>query len=133
MMHAACGGEDDGASRGKGEAHETLASDLEIGQAVGRNLHDAACTGERGGDIEVAVHIEGQALRSSQTLVERAHRSIGIDLVNAVVGTGHEKVSMRTERQVIGGNAGLERGKDKDLLVARDLEDGTVPVTDVET
>src|SRR6266567_6677602 len=53
MMHAACGGEDDGAARSEGEAHETLASNLEIGQAIGRNLHDSARTGERGGYIEV--------------------------------------------------------------------------------
>src|SRR5450755_1391155 len=34
---------------------------------------------------------------------------------------------------MIGGNAEFERGKNKDLLVASDLEDGAVAVADVET
>ncbi len=45
-------------------------------------------------------------------------RSVGIDFVDAVVGTGDEQIAVRAERQVIGGDAGFERGEDEDLLVA---------------
>ena len=41
-MHAARGGQNNGASRCECQAYQTLAGDFEIGQAVGRNLHDPA-------------------------------------------------------------------------------------------
>src|SRR5260370_4162540 len=108
LLGGAAGGEDDGASGGEGEADQALACDFEIRQAVGRDLHDATGAGERGGDVEIAVHVEGEALRPSQAFVESRHSSAGIDLENAVIGTGDEQVSVRTERQVIGGNAEFE-------------------------
>src|SRR4029077_11314397 len=109
------GGENDGASGSKGETDQTLACDFKIGQSVGRNLHDAARAGERRRDVEIAVYVESQSLRPSQTLVESAHRSVGIDFVYAVGRPGHKQIALRTECQVIGGNAELERGKNKDL------------------
>ena len=131
-MDRARSGQDDGAAGGEGEADQTLPGDFEVGESVGGDLHDSAGAGERGGDIEIAVDIEGNALRPSKTFVESAYRSSGIDLVNAIVGTGYEEISLRTECQVVGGNAELERGKDKDLLIARDFEDGAVAVADVK-
>src|SRR5580704_12402084 len=127
------GGENDGASGSKRETDQTLARDFKIGQSVGRNLHDAARAGERRRDVEIALHVESQSLRPSQTLVESAHRSVGIDFVNAVGGPGDKQIALRTESQVVGGNAELEGGENKDLLVARDLEDGAVAVANVET
>src|SRR5580693_3369174 len=130
MMHGTAagyrfrGGENYGASGCEGEAYQTLAGDFEIGQTVGCDLDDAARAGERRRDIQVAVHVEGQSLRAAQAFVERADGSVGIDFVNAVGGSGDEKVALRTEGQVISGNTGLERGKHKHLLIARDLEDG---------
>ena len=91
---------------------------------------------QRGGDVQVAVDIEGDALRPSQPAIELAHRAVGIDLVNGVEagdgGTGDVEVPRGGERQVIGRDAGLERGKDVDLAVAGDLEDGSAAVADVE-
>src|ERR1700719_765061 len=133
MMHAVGGGENCGASRRKRQAHQALAGDFEIGETVGRNLHDAAGAGERGRDVQVAIHVESESLRPPQTLIKSAHRSVGIDFINAVGGAGDVQVSTRTECQVIGGDADFERGKDKDLLVASDLEDGSIAVADVET
>ncbi len=37
-------------------------------------------------------------------------------------GPGHEQVAVRTEGQVIGRDAGLDRGEDKNLTVFADLE-----------
>src|SRR5450631_4702288 len=133
MLHCAGGGEDYGASWGESKTHQTLAGDLEIGEAVGCDLHDAARAGEGGCDVEIAVHVEGQSLRPSQPLIESGHGSVGIDLVNAIGGTGDEQVAVRTEGKVIGGDAGFERGENEDLLVGRDLEDGAVAIADVET
>ena len=39
-----------------------------LGLAVGSDLHDAARSGERGGDVEVAVGVEGESLRTAQPL-----------------------------------------------------------------
>src|SRR5579864_840381 len=132
MMHAVGGGEDYGASGGESQANQALTGDFEIGQAVGADLHDAACPGERGRDVEITARVEGQTLRPAQTLIESADRSVGIDFVHAVGGAGDEQVALRTERQVIRRNADFQRGKDEDLLIASNLEDGAVAVADVE-
>ena len=71
-MDRAGGGQDDGATGGEGEAYQALSGDFEVGESVGGNLHDAAGAGERGGDVKIAVDIEGQALRTSQASVESA-------------------------------------------------------------
>src|SRR5271167_667942 len=130
--HGFCGGENYRSSWGEGQAYQALARDFEIGQAVRRNLNNAARAGERSRDIQVAVRVEGQSLRAPQAFVECADGSIGIDFVDAVGGAGDEQVALRIESEMIGGNTGLERGKHKDLLIARDLEDGAVAVADVE-
>src|ERR1700693_4436738 len=118
MVHAARGGENYGTSWGKRQTHKTLTGDFEIRQAVRRDLHNPASAGERCRDVEIAVHVEGQSLRSSQTFVESVHGSVGVDFVNAVGGAGHEQIALRVEGQMIGGDADLERGEDEDLLVA---------------
>ena len=71
MVDGAGGGEDDGAAGSEGETYQALAGDFEIGQAVGRDLHDAARAGERGGDVEVAVDVEGKSLRPVPDLYKR--------------------------------------------------------------
>src|ERR1700722_9061342 len=133
MVHAARGGKNYGASRCECQADQTLAGDFEIGQTVGGNLYDPARARQRCGDIQIAIQVKGQTLRPSQTLVEGAHRSVGTDFVNAVRGAGHEQVTSRTERQMVSRNADFERGEDKDLLIAGNLEDGAVAVADVKT
>src|SRR5579862_866694 len=97
MVDGTGGRQNDGAAWAEGEAYQTLPGDFEVGKAVGGYLHDAAGARERGGDVKIAVDIEGQALRSSKTFIESAHRSSGIDLVNAIVRTGYEEISLRTE------------------------------------
>ena len=72
-------------------------------------------------------------MRASEPFVERTHSSTGINFEDAVVGACNEEISLRTERQMIRRDAHFERGKNEDLLIARDLEDGAVAVTDVQT
>src|SRR5438270_5067431 len=132
MVNTARGGENHGASRREREAHQPLSGNFKIRQTVGRDLHDAARAGERRRNVEIAIHVESQPLRSSQSFIESANRSVGIDLVHAVVRSGHEQVSLRTKGEVVGGNADLESGKDKYLLIASDLENSTVAVAHIK-
>ncbi len=44
-----------------------------LARPFGRDFHDAAGAGERGGNIEIAIDVEGQSLRPSQAFVERGH------------------------------------------------------------
>ena len=89
-MYAAGGGEDDRATRGECQADQALARDFKIGQAVRCNFYDPARAGEGCRHVKIAVHIEGQSLRSSEALVESAHRAVGLDFVNAVGGAGNK-------------------------------------------
>src|SRR5208282_6006752 len=93
-------------------------------------------SGERSGDIDIALHIKSQALRTSQTAVEHRHGSVGVDFIDAVeagsAGAGDEHIAMETEGDVIGGNARLQRREHKNLPVASDLENGSAAVADVE-
>ena len=63
-------------------------------------------------------------------------RAIAVDGVDIVVagggGPGHEERAVQAEGQMIGGDAGLQRGKDKDLPVPRNLEDGAAAVAHVK-
>ena len=77
MMHAAGGGENNGSSRGEGQAYESLAGNFEIGLAVGRDLYDSTFSRERRGDVQVAVRVKGQALRPPQTFIERVTVPLG--------------------------------------------------------
>src|SRR5205814_1105014 len=88
---------------------------------------------QRGGDIEITVGVKGQALRTSETLIEGAHGSVGIDFEDTIIRAGYEKISLRTEGEVVGRKADLEGGEDKDLLIASDLEDGAIAISNVET
>ena len=61
---------------------------------------------------------------------------MGIDLVYAVetrsCGAGDKQITLRAEGEMIGGNAGLERGEDEHLLVAGNLENSAAAVADIE-
>src|SRR6266436_974982 len=136
VVDGAVGGEDRRLAGSEGQSNQALAGDLEVGLALRSDFDDAAFSGERGGDIDIALDIKSQTLRASQTAVEHRHSSMWVDFVNAVetgsAGAGDEHISLRTERDVIGGNARLQRGEDKNLPVASDLENGSAAVADVE-
>src|SRR5579859_3513346 len=132
MMHCTAGGEDDGASRGEGQSDQALAGDFQARLRVRRDLHDPTRAVERCGDVEIAVRVKRQALRPSQAFIKSSDGAVGIDTVDAVVRSGDEEVAFGAERQVIGRDTEFERGENEDLLVARDLEDGSIAVADVE-
>src|SRR5215471_14070346 len=115
MMDGACGCEDDGASRGEGESDQTLAGDFQSRFSFGSDLHDAAFACHRRSDVEIALYVEGQALRAAQSFIERAHGAMGIDTVDAIeaggCGSGDEQVADGSEGEMICGDAGFERGE----------------------
>src|ERR1700733_13799005 len=111
-------GENNGASGSERQADQALSGHFKTRFSVGSDLHDAALSGHRRGYIQVAVDIEGDALRAAEPFVESGDGSVRIDLVHAVetgrCGAGHEQIAIRTECEVIGGDAGFERGEDED-------------------
>src|SRR5260370_578693 len=136
VVDGAVGGEDGGVAGSEGQSDQPLAGDFEVGFALGSDLHDPALPGERGGDIEIALYIKSQTLRTSQTAVEHGHGSLGVDFVDAVetgsAGAGDEHIAVGAEGDVIGGDARLQRREDKNLAVASDLENGSAAIADIE-
>src|SRR5260370_39816693 len=57
VVDGAVGGEDGGGAGSEGQSHQALAGDFEGGLALRRDLHDAALSGERVGDIHRALSI----------------------------------------------------------------------------
>ena len=68
-MDGAVRGENGRLARSEGQTDQALAGDFEVGLAVRSDLHDAALSGKRGGDIDIAFDIQSQALRTSQPAV----------------------------------------------------------------
>src|SRR5713101_5286421 len=85
VVDGGVGGKDGRLARSERQSNQALARDLEVGLALRSDFHDAAFAGERGGDIDIALDIKSQTLRTSQTAVEYRHSSMWVDLVNAVV------------------------------------------------
>ena len=96
----------------------------------------AAASSQRSSNVQISFNIEGHALRTSQPAIKDADGSMLINAIDRVEagsgGPGNVQDSVRTEGQVIGGDAGLESGEDKNLAVAADFEDGSAAVPDVE-
>src|SRR5208283_1080953 len=132
VVDGAVGGEDGGLAGSEGQSDQALAGDFEVGLALGSDLHDAAFSGERSGDIDIALDIQRQPLRTPETAVEHGHGSVRVDLINAVeagsAGPSDEHIAVETEGDVIGGDARLQRREDKNLAVASDLENGSAAV-----
>ena len=120
----------------KRESDQVVSGDHEAGFLLRSDAHDAAFAVERGGDVQVAVDVEGEALGTTEATVEHRDFAFRTDHVYGVEaagrGPGDVEVAVRAERQVIGGDAGLESGEDVDLAIASDLEDGAAAVADEE-
>src|ERR1019366_10484060 len=121
VVDGAVGRQDGRLARSERQSDQALAGDFEAGLALRSDLHNAAFSGERGGDIDIALDIKSQALRTSQTTVEHGHGAVRIDFVDAVetgsAGGGDKHVAVKTEGDVIGGNARLQRREHKNLPV----------------
>src|SRR5258708_968701 len=127
MINSGAGSEDGRAPGGKGDADQAGAREHDRGFSLRRNADDAAAPFERCGDVEVSGDIDGDALGTSQAAIVDRGAAVGVDTVNAIVagggGAGDEEPSVWAEGHVVGGYARLERGENKGLAIARDLED----------
>src|SRR5215469_11393922 len=78
------GGENHGSSRGESEADEVVAGDFKAGLRIRGDLHDAAFSVLRRGDIEVGINVEGKSLRASQAAEEVRDRAVTVDPVHGI-------------------------------------------------
>ena len=134
-MDTACSRENGGTAGSERQANQARARNFERRFAVGRDLHDSALAGKRRGDIEISVRVESQTLRASQATEVNRHGTVRINPVNRIEagsrGSRHEEIALRTDRQMVSGNTGLERSEHKNLAVARDFENGAAAVSHV--
>src|SRR3972149_6861463 len=90
----------------------------------------------RGHCVKIAFNIEGQALRpakAGEKSVDHAARRNSIDAIKARSRrTRHVEVFIKSEGEVVGGNARFKRRKDEDFPVRVDFEDGAAAVSDVQ-
>src|SRR5512142_869818 len=98
-MHAVVGGEDRGAVGRKGKANQVVAGDHQLRVVVGGDAHDPTFTFQGSRNVQIAFHVEGQSLRTSQPTVIDRDLSARKDLVDGIEtrgrGSGHIKVSAR--------------------------------------
>jgi hypothetical protein len=80
---------------------------------------DAAAAMEAGGQINVALFGEREALGTAQSAIPGTGVAVGLDgpdgVVGAKRGAGDKEGSGGVDCDVIGGRAGLEGGVDEDL------------------
>src|ERR1700674_850314 len=70
MMNGIGRSQNRGATRSKGQAHQTGAGNFERSLAIRRDLDDARPAGDRSRYVEIALDIERQPLRASQSAIE---------------------------------------------------------------
>src|SRR5579859_5493307 len=136
MMYAAGGGQHGSAAGGEGESDQSVACNRQRSFLVGGDLHNASLAGQRGGDVEIAVNVKGQPLRPAQSAIEDVHGAVHVNAVDGIEaggrGAGDKKRAIGMEGEMVGGDAGFQRGKDKNLPVAGNLENGSAAVAYVE-
>src|SRR5690348_13695869 len=134
-------GSHDGAARWtEGQTDDAAAADDDLrivlwGAIDGQAQHPAP-SAMRGGYIERPGDIDGHALRTAEAAIVNARAAVAVDGVDDVIagcrGSRDEERAVETESQVIGGDAGLDRGEDENLAITGDLEDRAGAVSAVE-
>ena len=92
MVKGAAGGE--GVARSQygatifeeGEADDVIAGEDEGGLPVRVDSNDASLATKAGGDVEVAVDVEGHTLGAAETLIEDGCVAVAIDGVDGLIG-----------------------------------------------
>ena len=72
----------------KARPTRSLPERMRGGLAVGGDADDAALAAEAGGDVEVVVDVEGQALGAAEAAVEDGGVAVAVDGVDDLVGGG---------------------------------------------
>src|SRR5437870_1916196 len=113
-----------------------MSGDLQISFSFGSNSHDTSLARERTRNVEIAIGVEGQALRTSDAAIEHGNSAVRINLIYPIKARGrgpcNEEVSLGSKCQVVGRNTWLERSKYKRLAITRDLKNCAATVTHVK-
>ncbi len=135
-MNTAGGGQNDGTAGSESEAHQPGPATSMEAFPSGVIFTMPRLSGQRSRHIEISVNVKSQSLRAPQATEESRNFAVRIDLINRIKagsgGTRDEKISVRTNRQMVSGNAGLKGRENKNLAVARDFENGSAAVADVK-
>src|SRR5260370_7105432 len=89
----------------------------------------------RGGDVEIGVAIERQALRTPEPAIENMHVAASRDAIHAIIAgssrPGDVQIAARMKRQVIRGERRLQRGEHKNLTAGADFENRSTAIADI--
>src|SRR4051794_4040237 len=112
-----------------------MPGDCQAGLLIRRDLYNAALAAQRCSDVEISLGVKREALRPSQSAIKDGNCAVRIDAVNGVkagvCGACDVQSAIRRKSKMIGGNAGLQSRKDKNLPVRRDAPDGPAAITNV--
>src|ERR1039458_994855 len=86
IINGFVGGEDGGSEGGEDQADEVCAGEHEGGLALRGDAHQAALATEAGGQVDVALFGECEALRTAQAAVPGAGFAVRLDGPDGVVG-----------------------------------------------
>src|SRR5260370_31285987 len=90
----------------------------------------------RGGDVEIGVAIERQALRTPEPAIENMHVAASRDAIHAIIAgssrPGDVQIAARMKRQVIRGERRLQRGEHKNLTAGADFENRATAIADIK-
>src|SRR5271170_5886872 len=91
---------------------------------------------ERSRHIHVAGDIEGQSLRAAESPVVNPHHTALIDGIDRVEAGGargsYEKRSIQPKGEMVSRNTRLQGGKDKNLPVLGNFENGSSAIAHVQ-
>jgi len=83
-VNRAIGSQYCGTSGSERQTYQTVTGYFERSMAVGRNFDDSAPAAQGCGNVQIAVYVKGQALRTAQSAVETRNAAVRVDLVNAI-------------------------------------------------
>src|ERR1700688_3619060 len=89
-----------------------------------------------GGNVKIAVAVEGQALRTSETAVKNFNFSALSYAIDAVEtgsrGAGDIQIAAGMKCQMVGGERRLKGGEDKDFTAGTDFKNCSAAIADVK-
>ena len=121
IINGVAGGEDRGAEGREGDADEVRTGEDERGLAGGGDADDPVVAVQTRGDVDVALARDGETLRAAEAAIPGAGVAVGLNGPDGFIGrergSGDEERACGVDGEMIGGDAGLERGVHEDLAL----------------
>src|SRR5436309_3340192 len=90
------------------EADEIIAGDGECSFVARSDANNTALSAQAGGDVEIVVDIESDALRAAESLVKNSRVAVAVDGVDGLIGggggAGDEEGADVVKRQMVGSD-----------------------------